>query len=79
MPMMQERADFVVGVDTHKLSHTASVVSLNGAELATKTVPADAFGYRRILAFAKEHAPGRRLWAIEGNGKLWWWPDDLSL
>jgi transposase len=68
MPMMQERADFVVGVDTHKLSHTASVVSLNGAELATKTVPADAFGYRRILAFAKEHAPGRRLWAIEGTG-----------
>ena len=49
MPMMQERADFVVGVDTHNLSHTASVVSLNGAELATKTVPADAFGYRRIL------------------------------
>ena len=70
MSTVQEHADFVIGVDTHKLSHTASVVSLNGAELATKTVPADAFGYRRILAFAKEHAPGRRLWAIEGTGSF---------
>jgi len=67
---IQERADFVIGVDTHKLSHTASVVALNGAELATKTVPADAFGYRRILAFAKERAPGERLWAIEGTGSF---------
>lgn len=70
MPNIRERADFVVGVDTHKLSHTTSVVALNGAELATKTIPVDAFGYRRMLAFAKHHAPGRRLWAIEGTGSF---------
>jgi transposase len=70
MPSMRDRADYVIGVDTHKLSHTTSVVALNGAELATKTIPVDAFGYRRMLAFAKENAPGRRLWAIEGTGSF---------
>jgi transposase len=28
----------------------------------------DAMGYRRVVAFADEHAPGRRVWAIEGTG-----------
>ena len=28
----------------------------------------DAMGYRRLVAFADEHAPGRRVWAIEGTG-----------
>lgn len=65
-----DSADFVIGVDTHKLSHTISVVTSNGAELATTTIPVDAFGYRRMLAFAKKHASGRRLWAIEGTGSF---------
>lgn len=70
MPSIHDSVDFVIGVDTHKLSHTTSVVALNGAELATTTIPVDAFGYRRMLAFAKKHAPGRRLWAIEGTGSF---------
>ena len=70
MPSIRDKVDFVIGVDTHKLSHTTAVVALNGAELATKTIPVDAFGYRRMLAFAKQHAPGRRLWAIEGTGSF---------
>jgi transposase len=28
------------------------------------------FGYRRLLAFARESAPGRRVWAIEGTGSF---------
>jgi transposase len=32
------------------------------------TVASDAFGHRRLLAFAQERAEGRRLWAIEGVG-----------
>ena len=32
------------------------------------TIPTDAFGAKRVLAFAREHAPGRRVWAIEGTG-----------
>ncbi len=37
---------------------------------ATTTLPADAFGYRRLLGFGRTHAPGRRLWAIEGTGSF---------
>lgn len=70
MPKLSEQVDFVVGVDTHKASHTAAVVNPQGAELATKTLPADAFGYRRLLAFAKKHAAGRRVWAVEGSGSF---------
>ena len=70
MTSIRDNVDFIIGVDTHKLSHTTSVVAMNGAELATRTIPVDAFGYRRMLAFAKEQAPGRRLWAIEGTGSF---------
>jgi len=61
-------ADFVIGVDTHKHSHTGSVVDSLGAELAFTTLPADPSGYRRLLQFARSRADGRRLWAIEGTG-----------
>ncbi|WP_447986104.1 transposase [Nitrospira sp. Nam74] len=70
MLSIHESVDFVIGVGTHKLSHTTSVVAMNGAELATATIAVDAFGYRRMLAFAKKHAPGRRLCAIEGTGSF---------
>ncbi|MFU8832433.1 MAG: IS110 family transposase [Wenzhouxiangella sp.] len=65
---LTEQADFVIGVDTHKDTHTGSVVNLLGAELAVTTVPADPAGYRQLLEFAKSRADGRRLWAIEGTG-----------
>lgn len=64
----KEQADVIIGVDTHKHTHTASVVDPLGAELATTTRAADAPGYRRLLQFAKTHANGRRVWAIEGSG-----------
>lgn len=68
MDAPKEQADFVIGVDTHKHTHTGSVVDPLGAERATTTLPADAPGYRRLLQFAKAHADGRRIWAIEGSG-----------
>lgn len=67
MPKLSEEIRFVIGVDTHKASHTAAVVSPQGAELATRTLPADTLGYRRLLAFACTHATGRRVWAVEGS------------
>lgn len=70
MATLTEQADFVIGVDTHKQSHTGSVVDLLGAELATTTLSTDTSGYRRLLQFAKTHADGRRLWAIEGTGSF---------
>jgi hypothetical protein len=66
--MLADEIDHVIGVDTHKDSHSAAVVSPTGAVTANHTVPTDAFGYKRIHRFALEHAPGRRMWAIEGTG-----------
>lgn len=62
--------EFVVGVDTHKASYTAAVISRAGAELETLTVPSDAFGHKRLLAFAERAGAGTRLWAIEGTGSF---------
>ena len=60
----------MVGVDTHRDSHTAAVVDLSGGVISSLTVPSDAFGAKRILKFAKENASGRRVWAIEGTGSF---------
>lgn len=68
MDTPKEQVDVVIGVDTHKHTHTASVVDTLGAELSTTTLPANPLGYRRLLRFAKTHSSGRRVWAIEGSG-----------
>jgi transposase len=68
--MLADEVDFVIGVDTHKHSHTGAVVNPNGGELTTLTLPTDAFGSRRMLSWAKHAAPGRRVWAIEGTGSF---------
>ncbi len=62
--------EFVVGVDTHKASYTAAVVSRAGAELETREVASDAFRHKRLLAFARRAGDGPRLWAIEGTGSF---------
>lgn len=70
MAAAREQADFVIGVDTHKHTHTGSIVDPLGAELATTNLPADLPGYRRLLQFARTQANGRRVWAIEGSGSF---------
>jgi transposase len=67
MAMLADRVDLVIGVDTHKHSHTAAVVSATGGVLGERTVSSNAPGYTELLHFAQEHA-GRRIWAIEGTG-----------
>jgi len=68
--MLAERIDCVLGVDTHKHTHTAAAVTPAGGLVAHLTVAADATGYRRLLTFADEQASGRRIWAIEGTGSF---------
>jgi hypothetical protein len=70
MARLADQVDHVIGVDTHKASHTAAVVDATGRLVAHATVPADAFGHRRILAFGRTRAAGRRVWAIEGTGSF---------
>jgi transposase len=68
MTMLADRVDAVIGVDTHKHTHTAAVVTPTGGLIANVTRPTDGQGIADILAFAHDRAPGRRVWAIEGTG-----------
>jgi transposase len=71
MGMLAEHADHVVGVDTHRDAHSAAAVATGtGTVTAQTTVAADAFGYKRLLRFARRHARGRRVWAIESSGSF---------
>ena len=67
---LAERIDVVLGVDTHTQSHTAAVITPTGGVVSHLAVTDDGLGYQRLLAFADEHAPGRRIWAIEGTGRF---------
>jgi transposase len=70
MGMLADRVDHVIGVDTHRDAHAAAVVAPSGGLEAQVRVAADAAGYRRLLRFASERAPGRRVWAIESTGSF---------
>lgn len=69
--MLADYADHVIGVDTHRDSNSAAIVTpATGAVEGEITLPTDVLGYRQLLRFAREHAPGRRAWAIEGTGSF---------
>lgn len=71
MGMLAEHADHVIGVDTHRDAHSAAAVETStGIVAAQTTVAADAFGYKRLLRFARRHARGRRVWAVESSGSF---------
>jgi transposase len=65
--MLAGEFDVVIGVDTHKHTHTAAAVSPTGAVLEHLTAPADPHGYRQLLAFGRRQGD-LRLWAVEGTG-----------
>jgi transposase len=68
MSMLADRVDVVIGVDTHKFTHTAAVVLAGtGAVVDEATVATDPGGYSSLLDLANAHK-GRRAWAIEGTG-----------
>jgi transposase len=68
MSMLAELVEVVIGVDTHKDTHTAAVVDVRtGGVLARATVAADPDGYAELVALAEQHT-GLRGWAIEGTG-----------
>jgi transposase len=68
MHMLAASVEVVIGVDTHKHTHTAAVVAAaTGQARANLTVPATPDGYRQLLELADQHH-GQRVWAIEGTG-----------
>ena len=66
--MLTEQAGVVIGVDTHKHTHSAAAVASTGAVLEHCTVAADAAGYRQLLEFGRGHQA--TVWAIEGTGSF---------
>ncbi|WP_033306560.1 hypothetical protein RFN58_34175 [Streptomyces iakyrus] len=52
--------EVVLGVDTHRDAHVASVLSLTGAVLATDEFRATAAGYRDLLKWARKSGTVRR-------------------
>lgn len=71
MVMLAERYDFVIGGDPDRDTIDLAVLDTStgrvGAHLADT---ADGAGYRRMLTWADEHAPRRRIWALEGTGSF---------
>jgi transposase len=67
--MLADELDYVVGVDTHRDQHAVAIVDAHtGAVIAQTTTAAGARGYADAVGFADRHAPGDRVWAIEGAG-----------
>jgi len=66
--MLAEVVDVVIGVDTHKHTHTAAVVvAATGAAVDEATVDTDPDGYAALVEMADRHS-GLRAWSIEGTG-----------
>jgi len=71
MGMLAEHADHVIGVDAHRDAHSAAAIATRtGSVTAQTTVVADAFGYKRLLRFARRYARTPRVWAIESSGSF---------
>ena len=67
--MLADELDYVVGVDTHRDQHALAIVAAKtGGVVAQRSVPTTARGYAAAMRFAEQHAPGARLWVIEGAG-----------
>jgi transposase len=65
--IVAERVEVVIGVDTHKHTHTAALAVPNGGIHQTLTMTADPGGYQAVFDAAVELGE-RRLWSIEGCG-----------
>jgi transposase len=66
--MVTEQLDAVIGVDTHRDTHSAALLRPTGGVVATTVVATTGSGYQALLDFALQHAPGPRLlWAVEGT------------
>jgi transposase len=63
-----QETHLVVGVDTHRDTHTAAVCDDRGKLIAQRQVPATAAGYVQLLAWARTAAgAGCLAWAVEGT------------
>lgn len=71
MVMLAEQYDYVIGGDPDRDTIDLAVLdTATGGVRAHLVDSADAAGYSRMLAWAQEHAPAQRVWALEGTGSF---------
>ena len=71
MAMLTDNYDFVIGGDPDRDTIDLAILSAStGRVCGHHVAPADGPGYLRLLAWARKHAPGRRVWALEGTGSF---------
>ena len=71
MTMLAENYEYVIGGDPDRDTVDLAVLdTATGATRAHIEASADGAGYMRMLDWAKNHAPGRRVWALEGTGSF---------
>ena len=71
MVMLSEDYDYVIGGDPDRDTIDLAVVdTATGGVRGHLADRADGPGYYRLLAWARELAPGRRVWALEGTGSF---------
>ncbi len=69
--MLADQLDYVVGVDPHRDVHALAIVDVRtGGVVFETSVSASRAGYARALELARQHAPGRRVFAVEGTGSF---------
>ncbi len=69
--MLADQLDYVIGVDPHRDRHALAIVEIRTGGIVFETsVAASSSGYARALELAREQAPGRRAFAIEGSGSF---------
>lgn len=71
MTMLAEEYDFVIGGDPDRDTIDLAILdTATGGLHAHLAESADGAGYPRILAWARRHALGRQIWAMEGTGSF---------
>jgi transposase len=69
--MLADQLDYVIGVDPHRATHALAIVDVrHGGVVFEASVAANSSGYARALRLAREYAPQRRAFAIEGTGSF---------
>src|SRR5207247_5325062 len=69
--MLADQLDYVIGVDPHRDRNSPAIVEIRTGGIVFETsVAASSSGYARALELAREQAPGRRAFAIEGSGSF---------
>jgi transposase len=71
MVMLAEHYDFVIGGDPDRDTIDLAILEAGTGRVRDQTVDrTDGPAYSRLLSWARQHAPGRRVWALEGTGSF---------